>query len=48
MGCPTALSDLTLNDLERSKSKSLRFWSLVYDKGADLASDMLLLSINRK
>ncbi len=38
-----APSDLTLSDLERSKSKS----SIVYPKGGEL-SYMLLLNINSK
>ena len=42
-----ALSDLTLSDLERSKSKLLRFQSLIWHKGAELRT-MLLLTINRK
>ena len=37
----------TLGDLERSKSKSLRFQSLISRKGAELGP-MLLLTINRK
>ncbi len=38
---------LTLSDLERSKSRSLRFQSLISHKGAKLGP-MLLLTINRK
>ncbi len=38
---------LTLNDLERLKSRSLGFQSLIFGKGAELGP-MLLLSINRK
>ncbi len=34
-------------DLERSKSRSLRFWSIMFHKGAELGH-MLLLNINRK
>ena len=37
----------TLGDLERSKSKSLRFQSLLSRKGAEL-DPMLLLTINKK
>ncbi len=40
-------SPWTLGDLERSKSKSLRFQSLISRKGAEL-DPMLLLTINRK
>ena len=40
-------SVLTLSDLERSKSRSLRFQSLISRKGAELGP-MLLLPINRK
>ncbi len=47
MGSPMPLSSLTLSDLERSKSRSLRFRSLISCKGAYLGS-MLLLNINRK
>ncbi len=42
-----ALSDLTLSDLERSKSRSLRFQSVISREGAKLGP-MLLLTINRK
>ncbi len=38
---------LTLSDLERSKSRSVRFQSLISRKGAEL-DPMLLLTINRK
>ena len=38
-------SHLTLRDLERSKSRSLRFRSLISRKGAELGH-MLLLNIN--
>ncbi len=41
------LSRLTLSDLERSNSRSLRFRRLTSCKGAELG-DMLLLNINRK
>ncbi len=41
------LSILTLSDLERSKSRSLAFQSLISRKGAELGY-MLLLTINRK
>ncbi len=34
MGSPTAPLDFTLSDLERSKSRSPRFWSLISRKGA--------------
>ena len=40
MTTPTALYDLTLCDLERSKSRSLRLLRLVFHKGAQL--NMLL------
>ncbi len=42
-------SHLTLSDLERSKSRSMRFRSLTHAsrKGAELGH-MLLLNINRK
>ncbi len=39
-------SHLTLSDLERSKSRSLRFQRLISRKGAELGP-MLLLTINR-
>ena len=47
MGSLTALLDLTLGDLERSNSMSLRFRSLISRKGDEL-SPMFLLYINRK
>ncbi len=34
MGSPVTLSHLTLSDLERSNSRSLRFQSLISCKGA--------------
>ncbi len=40
-------SHLTLSDLERSNSRSLRIQSLISCKGAELGH-MLLLNINRK
>ncbi len=40
-------SHLTLSDLERSKSMSLRFRSLICYKAAEFGH-MLLLNINRK
>ena len=40
-------SHLTLSDLERSKSRSRRFRSLISSKGAELGHT-LLLTINRK
>ena len=47
MGSPMALSHLTLSDLERSKSRLLRYRSIISGKGAELGH-MLLLNINRK
>ncbi len=47
MESPMEASHLTLSDLERSKSRSLRFQSLISRKGAQLGP-MLLLNINRK
>ncbi len=47
MGSPTAPSHLTLRDLERAKSRSFRFRSIISRKGAEL-SHMLLLSVNWK
>ena len=41
------LSDLTLSDLERSKTRSLRFQRLISRKGVELGP-MLPLTINRK
>ncbi len=37
MGSAKTLSHLTLSDLERSKSRSLRFRSIISRKGAELA-----------
>ena len=45
MGSPMTLSYLTLSDLERSKSRSVRYQSLISGKGAELGH-MLLLNIN--
>ncbi len=47
MGCPMTLSHLTLCDLERSKSRSLRFRSIISCEGTEFGH-MLLLNINRK
>ncbi len=47
MGSPLPLSHLTLSDLERSNSRSLRFRSLAHCKGADLGH-IPPLKINRK
>ncbi len=47
MGSSMTLSHLTLSDLERSVSRSLRFQSIMSRKGAELGH-MLLLNINRK
>ncbi len=47
MGSPMAMWHLTLDDLERSKSRSLRFESLISRKGGVLGH-MLLLTINNK
>ena len=47
MESPMTLSHLTLSDLERSKSRSLRFQSLISCKGAEIGHK-LLLNINRK
>ncbi len=47
MPSPMAPLHLTLSDLERSKSMSLRFRSLISRKGVQLGP-MLLLNINRK
>ncbi len=44
MGSPMTPSHLTLGDLERSKSRSLKFSSLVSRKGAKLGP-MLLLNV---
>ena len=46
MTTPMTQSLLTLSDLERSKSRSLRFQRLISRKGAELGP-MLLLTINR-
>ncbi len=47
MASPMTPSLLTLSDLERSESRSLRCQSLIARKGAKLGS-ILLLTINRK
>ncbi len=47
MVSPMTLSHLTLSDLERSISRSLRFKTLISRKGPELGH-MLLLNINRK
>ncbi len=47
MGSQVAVLNLTFSDLEMSKSRSLRFQSLLSFKGA-LLGHMLLLNINRK
>ena len=47
MGNPMTLSNFTLSDLERSKSRLLKFQSLTSRKGA-LLGPILLLNINRK
>ena len=47
MGSPMTLSYLTLSHLERSKSRSLIFQSIISRKGAELGH-MLFLNINRK
>ncbi len=47
MGSPLTPSHLTLSDLERSKSRSLRFRSLISCKVTKLVH-MLLLNIERK
>ena len=47
MESPTAPLDLSLGDLERSKSRSPRFQSFISRNGAMLGP-MLLLTINRK
>ena len=47
MGSPSTISQLTLNDLERSISRSLRYQRLVSRKVADLGH-MLLLKMYRK
>ena len=47
MESPTEPLDLTLSDIERSNSRSLRFHSLISRNGATL-DPMLLLTINRK
>ena len=47
MGSPMAPSLMTLSDLKRSKSRSLRLQSLISHRGAEL-DHMLLLTVNRK
>ncbi len=47
MGSPNAPLHLTLNELETSNSRSPRFCSLIFRKGAML-DHMLLLNIDRK
>ncbi len=47
MVSPMTLSHLTLSDLERSISRSLRFKTLISRKGPELGH-MLQLNINRK
>ncbi len=47
MGSPVTLSHLTLGDLERSISRSLRYQRLIYHKAAELRH-ILLLKINKK
>ena len=47
MGSPMTLSDLTLSNLQRSKSRSLRLLSTIFCKGAELGH-MLLLNMNSK
>ena len=47
MGNAMTLSQLLLSDLERSKSMSLIFRSIISRKGAELGH-MLLLNMNRK
>ncbi len=42
MGSPTAPSHLTLSDLKRSRSRSLRFWSIISPTGAELGHMLLL------
>ena len=42
---PMTLSHLTLGDLERSKSRSLKFWSIICRKGAELAHVTILLLV---
>ncbi len=44
---PKTPSHLTLSDLERSKSRSLRFRSIISCKGVELGH-VLLLKVNRK
>ncbi len=46
MGSRVTLSHLALSDLERSKSRSLRFRGIIYRNGPALG--MLQLDINRK
>ncbi len=47
VGSPVTLSHLSLSDLERSNTRSLRFRSLISCIGAELGH-MLVLNINRK
>ncbi len=47
MASPMTPSVLTFSDHERSKSRSLRFQSLISRRGVELGP-MLLLTINRK
>ncbi len=47
MESPMAPSHLTLSDLERSKSRSLKFQGLISRKGVELRPT-LLLTVNRK
>ena len=42
MGSPMAPSHLTLSDIESSKSRSLRFWSLISCTGDELGHTLLL------
>ncbi len=41
MGSEVALSDLTLDDLKRSKSRALRFQNVISRKGAKLGPMLL-------
>ncbi len=47
MGSPVALSHLTLSDLERSISRSLRYHQRLISRKAAELGRMLLLNINR-
>ena len=47
MGSPMTLSYLTLSDLKKSNSRSLRFRSVIFCEGAELGHK-LLLNINGK